>query len=793
KQKDFEKALFYELKNIDFANSMLKDPFLREAAYEGLAITYGDLGQYDKARSYYQKAIAFNQEVNKGAKNALLGYYYEKLGELDENNNSFSSAIVNHKKAVQIFSSLQNSKNPNYIKSLLRLGKLYASSDSAKSLMSFRSALLLINQGGLTKSGSAVELNSAIADHFAEVHQMDSALVYYQHALNAGSLKFSDQDFNHNPEKEDITLKDYAFEVLLKKASLLAKQFRSSHKVNYAESAIRSYMLAETLLSESRMDLDTDGSKWNFFDSNFELYENAISFLFEVNTFRPADSLVNQAFLYMESSKSKTLSDALNQAEFAAPLMGSDSLIQSLNGQKKRLHFLNDQLKKSTDKRIIEETGTAMIAADRSIQRIEEQLNTKYPSYLKTKYKSKTHSIKALQDYAQEKKATIVEYFSGTTTLFSIAISTESVEFKRLGSIGAVEEEIRAILQRLSSTENDYSKDAVMEFVKNSSSLYQLILQPVEKQIKSNDHLIIIPDGIVGQVPFEVLITSTKPKSNSNYQTLDYLVKTHFLSYSFSSSYLLNEKNDQPKEAKLLAFGFTGGESVRSPSINKENVELVGSEKEIEGLAKKFPTGEFFFGSEVTEKRFKEKAPLFDILHLAVHGQGDTEQNYSASLYFRDSLTSGNEDGRLNWYELFDMHLKAQLAVISSCESGIGKVYRGEGMLSMANAFAFAGCRNVVMGLWKVNDQVSVMLMDSFYEKIREGKRVDDALTFAKRKYLEQGDELSSNPKMWASLVAYGNQQVVERNKFMIWYFVFALIVFAAGLLFFRRKMALKK
>ncbi len=111
------------------------------------------------------------------------------------------------------------------------------------------------------------------------------------------------------------------------------------------------------------------------------------------------------------------------------------------------------------------------------------------------------------------------------------------------------------------------------------------------------------------------------------------------------------------------------------------------------------------------------------------------------------------------------MNLRASLAVLSSCESGIGKTYRGEGMLSMANAFTFAGCDNIVMGLWKVDDQLSVKLMDTFYSELLNGMAIDEALAMAKRTYLASADQVSANPKLWGSLVAYGESPILTADQ----------------------------
>ena len=122
------------------------------------------------------------------------------------------------------------------------------------------------------------------------------------------------------------------------------------------------------------------------------------------------------------------------------------------------------------------------------------------------------------------------------------------------------------------------------------------------------------------------------------------------------------------------------------------------------------------------------------------------------------------DDGELHAYELYGLKLKALMAVLSSCESGLGKGYRGEGMISMANAFTYSGCENILMSLWKVNDQTSTTLMDNFYEHLLEGESIDEALRQAKLNYLELSDELTAHPKIWAPLIAYGNLDEVFKT-----------------------------
>ena len=127
------------------------------------------------------------------------------------------------------------------------------------------------------------------------------------------------------------------------------------------------------------------------------------------------------------------------------------------------------------------------------------------------------------------------------------------------------------------------------------------------------------------------------------------------------------------------------------------------------------------------------------------------------------------------------------MAVLSSCESGLGKGYRGEGMISMASAFIYSGCENILMSLWKVNDQVSVQLMDDFYQQLLDGESIDEALRQSKLHYLERSDELSADPKIWAPLVAYGNSdQIFHKGRSRLFLFG-GIVIFLLALLLLRK------
>jgi CHAT domain-containing protein len=124
-------------------------------------------------------------------------------------------------------------------------------------------------------------------------------------------------------------------------------------------------------------------------------------------------------------------------------------------------------------------------------------------------------------------------------------------------------------------------------------------------------------------------------------------------------------------------------------------------------------------------------------------------------------IPDGEEDGLLHTYEIYNMKLNANLTVLSSCSSGYGKIQPGEGVQSLARGFAYAGCPSILMTLWEVGDYSTVIVMTGFYKYLKEHRTKPQALREAKIDFLNNSDELRSNPFFWASYVIIGDSTAI--------------------------------
>ncbi|KKL46833.1 hypothetical protein LCGC14_2341630, partial [marine sediment metagenome] len=193
------------------------------------------------------------------------------------------------------------------------------------------------------------------------------------------------------------------------------------------------------------------------------------------------------------------------------------------------------------------------------------------------------------------------------------------------------------------------------------------------------------------------------------------------------------------------------------------------------------------------ESRFKQDAENYDILHLAMHTIVNNEDPMYSKLAFAQNVDSLN-DGFLNTYEIYNMRFNARMAVLSSCKTGFGKLMKGEGVMSLARGFMYAGCPSIVMTLWEVSDKSGARLMQDFYQSLIKGKSKAEALQEAKLNFLKKADNLKANPYFWSTYVVIGDSSPIYEKSRNYLYWLGGLIL-AAGifLIVMRRNQQTKK
>jgi CHAT domain-containing protein len=744
-QGDFEKALSYATKTLEIAKK-LNGTIYQETTHGVLAGIYRDMGESLLANQHFNIAIALNKKTN--LKN--LAWYYQGLGETLRNDSQYDEAIKNLKRAHTIY--VRERINPGLLVYLLELiaDTYFREGDEQNFYKTTRELFVAFDSLGMMRSRQASQGLMILGNFHFSKNDYDSALYYYQNALISSIHLFNSMRIEDNPTENMIGYQYYVYGILAKKAAALKAKFMRSKDPLYWHQAIACLRLSERLLSQERNTLDMQDAKWQLTEAKYDIYEDIIDLLYEDNEYISKDSLYNLAFQYFERSKSRSLTDALAEAERSTQIAKGDSLLNLHATLRRNLLAAQDklstELERNSDSKKIVERREEIISIDKAIHACKLSIEQKYPGYFNVKYGYQPTSLEKLQKLIVHDKKIMLEYFWGKQWVYALGISDGDILFKRIGSTDSIKLKIDALLSHLSGNHAPTNREVFKAFTDNAHHLYEILIDPFKILLVDQVRVQIIPDGSIGQLPVEILITEKVSGAQVNYRSPKYMIKSYSIGYAYSSSMLIHNSRKSFRNPSLLAVGLAEVDGL-------EKIE--GAEKELGLLSKHFNAGRFLVGDDATEGNFKALSPNFNILHLAIHGTGDMNKNFAASLYFeskRDSL----EDGELHAYELYGLKLRASMAVLTACESGLGKGYRGEGMISMASAFTYSGCQNVLMSLWKVNDQVSIGIMDHFYDRLEQGATIDDALRLSKLSYLESSDELTADPKVWATMVAYG-------------------------------------
>ncbi len=321
---------------------------------------------------------------------------------------------------------------------------------------------------------------------------------------------------------------------------------------------------------------------------------------------------------------------------------------------------------------------------------------------------------------------------------------------------------------------DDERAEAPTHYTEGASKLYNVLIKPIKNQLKKE--LIIIADGALGAMPFEALV-SEKDEVAYHFNDHKYLIEEHQVSYAYSATLLkaaLTKKHRQEPTQYLLAMApFNTSDTTLLPDLlantdlpnpkgkgsRAEIMPLKYSGQEVANIAK-LMNGTPLYGKAATEPKFTEIAANYRIIHLATHSKSNNKSsNYSflAFCEIKDSI----ENELLYVRELYNLSLNADMVVLSACETGVGEIQRGEGVVSLARGFTYAGAKSVITTLWQVNDEKSKILMIDFYKYLRRGLPKQEALWRAKLDFMRK---TKSDPYFWAGFIGIGNMTPIKGN-----------------------------
>jgi len=731
--------------------------------YTYQARAYLEKGRSDKAIEYHENALNQRLQIF-GRNNIETAYSFAGLGDALLAERRYPEAVARYNDALESRTAVLGPEHPQVALALFCLGKAFrASGDAAKAEARFRDALRI--QSGKFPAGHPdlaatwIELGKLIST----AQRRDEAETCFRNAALA--LRYA--DIRTLETASDLPKLIIA---LHERTKLWLEQYRATADRQHLIAAHDFALQAFAALRHHCRSLSTERAKTRFADEFYAVYELAIHLSLLLDGTRDNDSLRLAAFDLAEQSKAAVMRAKMKENEALAFAEIPDTLLQREHDLRVGISW-REKLRQDKLDAGAGDTDSAILSLSAKIFDLRQEhealvarFDSNYPEYFHLKHDRRTATMEQVQR-ALASDQTLLEYVVGDSAIFVFTINRDNYAVTRLDKnfpLDSLVAALRAGITEAHTNPSDASRaQAPQAYARSAFALYERLVAPVRSRLRTR--VVVVPDGVLGYVPFEALLTELPDKAY-RFQSHRYLLHDYRFSYCYSATLWLEMQEKQhartPPEGWLgMAPAFRGDTALlgnlfaHTDAVRKGLAPLPFAGEEVAAIAKLIG-GRALFGETASKSAFTNRCSDFRVVHLSTHGQANDRSSDYSFLAFGDST----DEALLFLRELYNLRIGADLVVLSACETGIGILRRGEGLMSLARAFSYAGAKSIVTTLWAVSDEKTARLMWSFYNYMNEGLPKDEALRQAKRDLIRQ---TTGDPFFWAGLIGIGDMRRV--------------------------------
>lgn len=714
---------------------------------EEVAASYNNLGLIylasdpDKAIEYYEKALSTYQKIHDAnhpkmaIANTNLGIAYNQL-------KLFGDAINYFEAAKKIWEKIYPNGHPNQSIVLRNLGRAYALQKNPKAAIEYyQQAIAIYQKAYESKHPDLASTYNELGAIYLGQSNYDDAIANFQRALIANSPSFYSEDVKQNPSGiEFYNPSVLVYSLNLKAQALEEKYLGKTLKLEDLKIALNCLYSSDSLIDEIRHQSTDENDKLSLGSRAAEVYEDGvrIAMIISENVFRP-QTYLEKAFYFAEKSKSAVLQESIADAQAKSFSGIPASLLEEEKVIKSTIALVTQKLAQKPSEQEVQQLRRQLFEVNNSYRSFTDRLEKEYPNYFNLKFSKPILKISEIQRAISNETA-VLSYFIAekNNKLYLFQITTKGLRVKTISLPSNLDRTIKGFTNGILYSEfNTYQKSA--------NVLSPLLLPSLSSSIQE---LIIIPTGKLGTLPFEAL--STTRIKGGDFTQVRYAIQRYAIGYEFSSSLLLQKKEVTTSTIPSI-FLCAPVKFDEQTGLS----ELPGTQQEVNTIANLFQgKNKSILFADANEVNIKSPdLASYQYLHFATHGIVD-EVNPESSKIFLSA--SGKEDGNLYAGEIYNLNLNAQLTVLSACQTGLGKVSKGEGVIGLSRALVYAGSKNIIVSFWSVADESTSLLMTDFYSILLKQKdpSFKRALQQSKLKMIRSGKYAA--PFYWAPFVLIG-------------------------------------
>jgi CHAT domain-containing protein len=764
--------------------------------YGNIGLTHELLGEYDQALVYTEKAIA-GMTARMGEKHPILANNYNNKGKILHRLGHDDQAMAAHNKALSILLPAVGEKHPAVAQAYNHLGEAHIGKRNyAAALTSFDKSASVMQALYGKHHPELAQVYNNMGKTRLELRQYDLALQDFQRAVGANIPTLLDDDLYADPPLLNVLSEnDLLLSLDGKARAFVARHAHQSQDPRDLKAGVAAYQYASRLIDKMRSGYKAEGSKLFLSQNAQDIYDRAIQ-----STRRLLDPAEQEtAFLFAEKSKAGIILEALTEAEAKQYAGIPDSLLAKEHQLRVDLAFYDRNLTeaqmnpKSADSAKTAQWRDQEFQLKQDYEALLERFEREYPDYYNLKYRLNTVTVAQVRNEILGENTALVEYFTGKDSLFIFTITANAFGVTAAAKDASFERAIQELRQGI--VEQNFRK-----YTQAAHQLYQTLLAPLKAGDKlAATNLIIIPDAALSTVPFEALLAHPVAAAGGlkDFANLPLVLNDHAVSYAYSATLLqqtLKRKGATasrdylafaPVFAEGLPAGTRGGDFLKEVFVHDSSQTATASapatvhatrlrgylpvsKMEVTNVFGEFNARYNFFERwlgrksqiylEREAKEEKLKSPAlrdYRYLHFATHGLVNEKNPKLSGLVLTREDSSSTEDGILHLGEIYNLNLNADLVVLSACETGLGQVAKGEGIIGLTRGFLYAGASNLLVSLWQVSDVTTADLMVDFYDKMLGGMSKPEALREAKLQMIHRHPEYAK-PYYWAPFILVG-------------------------------------
>lgn len=599
--------------------------------------------------------------------------------------------------------------------------------------------------------------------------QYEQALGHCDEALKCLIPSFEPAGVATLPPARDLYPENALMEVFSARAEALEGMYEQTLEPELLKAAYACYPLLMEVEDLFRKNYESEGSELLLANENHLHSEVAIRMALELYRLTDEEDYLHQAFGFAERSKAWALHELLRDAAAKAEAGIPAAVLEQERTLKRQLMGYDAQILQAAG----QPTMVAGLKAEKyrlksRFDRWIDSLELHYPKYHQAKYQLSYASLHEVQQQLLQNDQALIEYFWGANSVYAFVICRDTFVVRRLGDTPALAGQVREFYTLLQQPQQ------VGPYRQLAFKLYQQLLLPLQQAVGGLPRRwLVVPDGMLGYLPFDALLLTESGHSPKN---LQYVINNYTVSYANSAS-LLREIQTRPRQR--LPHNFLGvGPEFGPPSPYSL---LAYSREELKEIRQTLKGGTLLLGTQARRDRFMQLASQYRVLHVSSHAAVDDADPLASWIAFWEDDSAV---AQLQVRDLYGMQLPADMAVLGACQTAYGHIQQGEGIMSLARGFTYAGCRSLITTLWESNHWSTHQLMQQLYVQLAAGHTKDEALRQAKLAYIysEQVDKQAAHPYYWAAPVAIGEMKPLDLDAGFSWLWSLAgLAILVAG------------